>query len=399
MFDVIVIGAGPAGSYTARRLAEKGHLVQVLEAKPGPGVKKSCTGIVGWEFITKFNIDSKVILRPANSATLYSPSGNTLHLLRKEPQACILDRQAFDICLAEQAQRAGAKYEFNCHADKVSIVKDRVDVTVSRAGKEHVMSAQAVVIAGGFNPGLMERAGLGKFKDHVAGVQAEVEAPGLEEVEVYFGDMAPRFFAWLVPTTPGKARAGLLSHQKPGVLLKQWLVRLRQQGKIVSTDTELHYGGIPLRPPEHTCRERIITVGDAAGHTKPLSGGGIYYGLIGAEIASDVLHQALTAGDLTAHRLRQYEKAWKKKLGRELRTGYWARRIFERLSNRKIDFIFKIIKSGGIDQALLKADNLSFDWHSRTVLSLLKYAVIAGPRGMIKRPQENNGRIDRSYHK
>jgi digeranylgeranylglycerophospholipid reductase len=395
MYDVIVVGAGPAGSYTARRLAEKGHLLQVLEAKPVPGEKRSCTGIVGWEFITKFNIDHKVILRQTNSATIFSPSGNSIHLYRPEPQACILDRKSFDIYLAEQAQQAGAKYEFNCHADKIKLEKDRVEVTVSQAGKEHVMSAQAVVIAGGFNPGLLERAGLGGFRDRVTGAQAEVEAPGLEEVEVFFGDMAPGFFAWLVPTTPGKARAGLLSHQKPGILLKQWLVRLRQQGKIVSTDTDLHYGGIPLKPPEHTYRERIMAVGDAAGHTKPLSGGGIYYGLIGAEIASDVLHQALTDGDLTAGRLAQYEKAWKKRLGRELRTGYWARRIFERLSDNKIDFLFKLIKTSGINEALLKADNLSFDWHSRTVMSLLKYTVIAGPLKILKQPFRKDVRIDR----
>jgi digeranylgeranylglycerophospholipid reductase len=386
MYDVIVVGAGPAGSYTARRLAEKGHRVQVLEAKAGVGEKKSCTGIVGWEFITNFNIDHKVILQQANSATVFSPSGNSLHLFRKEPQACILDRIAFDIYLAEQAQQAGADYEFGCHTDKIKVEKDRVEVTVTHAGKEHTVSAQTLVIAGGYNPGLADRAGLGGFKDYVAGAQAEVEAPQLEEVEVYFGDMAPGFFAWLVPTTQGKARAGLLSRQKPGVLLKQWLVRLRQQGKIVSTDTEIFYGGIPLKTKGHTYGNRIIAVGDAAGHTKPLSGGGIYFGLIGAEIGAEILHKASGDGDFTAGRLAQYEKAWKKRLGRELRTGYWARRIFEQLSYNQINLIFKMIKSGGIDEAMLKAENLSFDWHSRTVMSLLKYAAVAGPVRLIKRP-------------
>src|SRR4030042_6923628 len=113
MHEGIIFGGGPSGSYVARRLAEKGHRVRVLEAKPRVGEKSSCTGIVGQECVNTFGIDSKVILRQANSATLFSPSGNTLHLYRNEPQACILDRAALDVFMAERAQRAGAAYEFS----------------------------------------------------------------------------------------------------------------------------------------------------------------------------------------------------------------------------------------------------------------------------------------------
>jgi geranylgeranyl reductase family protein len=394
MYDVIVVGAGPSGSFISRKLSEKGHKVQVLEARAQAGEKSSCTGIVGWEFITTFGIDPKVVMRRADSATIFSPGGHKLHLMRPEPQACILDRKAFDVYMAEQAQRAGAEYLFNCRAGNITAEKDRVKITVSQAGKESTLEARAAVLATGFNPGLAERAGLGSFGDYVTGVQAEVAAPGLEEVEVYFGDMAPGFFAWLAPTASGTAKAGLLSRREPGALLKKWLNQLERQGRITSQKAELHYGGIPLKPPARTYNDRMIAVGDAAGHAKPTSGGGIYYGLIGAEIGAGVLHKALTDGDLTAGRLARYEKAWRKKLGKELCTGYWARRLYERLSNEQIDLLFKIIKTSGIDEALLKADDLSFDWHSRTIMSLLKYKVVAGTLKIIKLPFRNN-HIDR----
>ena len=190
------------------------------------------------------------------------------------------------------------------------------------------------------------------------------------------------------------AKAGLLTRQDPGQYLKKMLEKLYATGKITTKDAEIHHGSIPLTPPACTYGERLLAVGDAAGQTKPTTGGGIFYGLIGADIAADVLHQALLDGDLTAGRLSGYERAWRRKLGGELRTGYWARRLYERLSGEQIDLIFKIIKSSGIDEALLKAEDLSFDWHSRTIMKLMKYQVVAGALKVIKLPFRA-GRIDR----
>jgi flavin-dependent dehydrogenase len=110
MHDVIVTGGGPVGSRVAHRLAAEGHKVLVLEKKPQPGTKTACTGIIGQECASAFNIDERAIIRRVNSASLFSPSGKRLHLRREEPQAVILDRKTFDISLVQRAQQAGAEY-------------------------------------------------------------------------------------------------------------------------------------------------------------------------------------------------------------------------------------------------------------------------------------------------
>jgi digeranylgeranylglycerophospholipid reductase len=372
MHDVIVIGGGPSGSRVAARLAEKGHSVLVLEAKKALG-NKCCTGIIGRECAEAFNIDEKVILRKVSSASLFSPSGSRLHVQREEIQAVILDRAAFDISMAERAQRAGAEYRFDSHVSGVKIEPRHASVTVSNAGKEEQISSKCVVAACGFAPGLIRRLGLGAFGDRCYGAQAEVSAAGTDEVEVYFGDMAPRFFAWLVPLSPSIARAGLLSREKPGEYLKKWLETLKSQGKIASADVKVHNGAIPIKPPARTYGERVLAVGDAAGQTKPTSGGGIYYGLLCADIAADTLHQALNDDDLSAKRLALYEKAWRDKPGKEIKTGYRARKLFERLSFKQIDGLFKMAKSCGIEEAVQKAEGVSFDWHGRSFKQLVKY--------------------------
>jgi digeranylgeranylglycerophospholipid reductase len=393
MYDTIVVGGGPIGSYVAFRLAEKGHRTLVLERKSRAGEAVCCTGIISRECASAFAIEDKVILRQVNSASLFSPSGNQLSLWRAEPQACILDRVAFEISMAERAQGAGAEYHFKSLVKDITTGSDGATVTVLSGGKGVEIQTRAVVIASGFVSGLCSRLGLGRFGDFTVGAQAEVKTTGTDEVEVYFGDMAPGFFAWLVPTTPPMARVGLMIRKNPGVYLRKWLTHLAVQGKIASAEVELCYGGIPIKPLPRTCGDRLVVVGDAAGQVKPTSGGGIYYGLLSADIAAETLHQALKDDDLSVKRLARYERGWKKILGRELKVGYWARKLFERLSDRQIDRIFKIIEAGGIDQALLKAEDLSFDWHSRTILRLLRYQVVARAMHIIKLPFRSR-RID-----
>jgi len=385
LYDVVVVGGGPIGSHVAHRLAGMGYAVVVLERKQKTGEQVCCTGIIGQECVNSFAIDDNVILREVNSARLFSPSGNLLRLRREETQAYILDRTAFDAAMASRAQDNGAEYILDSLVRDIEVEQDRVKIKASHQQVTSNFEARAAVIATGFGSRLTE--GLGRVDDFANGAQAEVETRGIDEVEVYFGrEIAPGFFGWLVPISPRTARVGLLSRHSPGLYLRKLMTSLLAQGKIVSSEAKLSYGGIPLKPLGRTYGERLIVVGDAAGQVKPTTGGGIYYGLLCADIATKTLHQALQHDDLSAKSLARYEQGWRRRLGRELKIGYWARKLFERLSDRQIDRIFDIVKANGIDEALLKAKDLSFDWHSKAILRVIGYTVVSKAVGVMKPP-------------
>jgi geranylgeranyl reductase family protein len=370
-YDVLVVGGGPAGSQAAYRLAGMGYGVAVLERNPSAGGKAVCTGIIGRECAETFSVDPAAILKEANSATLHSPSGHCLQLRRDEPQAYVLDRTVFNRSMAQRAREAGAEYYFN---SCIEIIQAEAQKVTARSPRRD-FTAKALVIATGFGTNLTES--FGRFADSAAGAQAEV-ASDLAEVQVYFGrDVAPGFFAWLVPLSPGKARAGLLSRQNPSPYLNKFLSSLAAAGKIASADVEISHGAVPLKPLPRTYSDRMLVIGDAAGHVKPTTGGGIYYGLLGADIAAETLHHSLQSGDFSAKSLAGYERRWKKLLGRELSNGYRARKLFEKLSDRQIDKVFDVVKRNGIAESMLQRKDLSFDWHSKVIVSLLGQEAIA----------------------
>lgn len=371
MYDVVVVGAGVTGSYVAHRLASLGYEVAVFEEHKKIGEPVQCTGIISTECFRRFPLFEGTVLREANSARLFSSSGRELRLWRDSAQAYIVDRAAFDRALAEKAQQQGAHYLSGVRVGDIAILDDRV--RVESEGRRGIFDAKTAVIASGFGSNLPRKLGLGRVGDLVVGAQARVGTNGSGEVEVYFDqEVAPGFFAWFIPTTEDRALVGLFSRRTPGLYLKKLLSSLFLQGKITTPEAVVTYGGVPLRPLLRTFRERVLVVGDAAGQVKPTSGGGIYYGLLCAEIAADTLHRALASNSFSERLFADYQKSWKKRIGRELWLGYRARRLYERLSNNRIDQMFDIIASRGILESLVKSPDISFDWHGDIIVSGLK---------------------------
>jgi len=132
---VIIIGAGPAGSHLAYRLAHLGYQVMVVDKQAAPGEDVCCTGILGQECLSALALDGSLVLRQASSAKFFSPSGKCLRLRRDSPVAAIVDRSALDMSLAKQAQEAGADYLFRATVTDIISEPDAVKVKID--SQEH----------------------------------------------------------------------------------------------------------------------------------------------------------------------------------------------------------------------------------------------------------------------
>jgi flavin-dependent dehydrogenase len=275
--------------------------------------------------------------------------------------------------MAREAQEQGADYLMAHNVTSIKVEPDRVVITAEHSGDVLMFEARAVVLATGFSSKLPETAGFGKSKRWAAGAQVEVEAGTIDEVEIFLGkNVAPGFFGWAIPTGATRALVGLLVEREANIRLEKLIAVLEESGKISAPEGRFQYRGVTLASPKKTCVNRLLLVGDAAGQVKPLTGGGIYFGLLCADIAASTLHKAMDVTDFSAANLHSYEKEWKHLLGQELRLGGWASRIYGRLGDRTIDRVVETARKRGIAESLSEAGGIGFDWHGSAILQITR---------------------------
>lgn len=376
MFDTVIVGGGPIGSYIAGKLSLRGHKVVVLEKKSTAGQETCCTGIISKECHDLLQLNGTTKAMQVNSAVMLSPSGRPLQFQRKDEVAYVVDRSSIDIEVADHAQKAGAEFRFSTHVTDIEVHPDYIRVKTNGNGQHHFLEARCAIIATGYGSVLSQKLNMGKISNCIIGVQAEVETCDSHEVEIYTDrNMAPGGFAWLVPTSNCKSLAGLMTFDDQEEHLNYLLNTLKAEGKISSYDLSNSYGVIPLRPLPRTYSDRILVVGEAAGQVKPTTGGGIYFGILCASIAVDVIHQAIESGDYSTRYLSSYQKRWREKIGKELMIEYWSHKALTWLNNQQIEYLFSVARKKKIQETISSMENFSFDWHSK-ILFHIAYSLL-----------------------
>jgi len=368
---VLVVGAGPAGSTVAYRLAERGLRVLVLEEHPRIGQPVQCAGLVSRRVLDLAGSES-MVLASVRGATVFGPGLGSISFRADEPRAYVIDRAGLDVHLADRAAKAGAEFRTGVRFDRRLPSEDgheRVRA-VGADGNAREISARLVVGADGVSSAVARAYRLRRPVEILPAFEAEFpKSPGdPDTVEVYLGRrFAPGLFGWWIPDGAGGARVGVAA-DADGTPARTYFQQLVAQlghrfGSELGSPTAYLVSGIPIGSLPKTYGPRVLLVGDAAAQVKPLSGGGIFTGMKCAEILASVAAAAIERGDLSERSLAEYDRAWRAELGEEFRRALYLRRIFTRLTDADLDALVAALKGAEMRATIVAFGDIDFPTH------------------------------------
>ena len=343
-FDFVIIGAGPAGSTTARHLAGAGCSVLIIDKRQELGAPIQCSGAVSRHALVNVGIepDDEFIQEAIYGFEIYDQAGTSTAIDYRElkadeygaeagkvPLGYVVDRRRFDRYLMTKAIQAGAeawlKTEgkgYTCDGDGLATV------LLERYGEASSVRCRCVIGADGLMSQVGKWAGLrthiriGELAACLQYVCEGVDSKGLLEI-ITGNAWAPGGYAWVFPKGHGYTEIGLgVTPNHTPLSAKQHLQHFMENSffkerfanaKIL----EVQGGGVPLAAPLTTqFADRMILIGDAARHVNPITGGGIHTALSGGKIAAKVLAKAVKEGKtFTPEVTESYQDAWLEQLG------------------------------------------------------------------------------------
>lgn len=331
-YDVVVVGAGPAGSIAAKTAAEKGLDVLLIEKRQEIGAPVRCAEGVSKDSIAKFvEIDKKWIAAEVKGARIYSPDGTEIIMSEEmagDEVGYVLERKIFDRHLARLAAKAGADVVVKTAATGLKRIKETgtVEVSLRRLGEEYSVETKIVIGADGVESRVGKWAGIDttlKLSEIESCVQYLMTNINFDPDYTYFwlgNEIAPGGYIWLFPKGNGAANVGIgvlpsMAKKSPREYLDAFVNERFPDGEIV----EVVAGGVPVSGPIETAvADNVMLAGDAARHADPITGGGIANAMKAGFFAGSVAADAVEKKDYSKKTLAKYDELWKNDFGKIL---------------------------------------------------------------------------------
>jgi geranylgeranyl reductase family protein len=382
--DVIVIGGGPCGSFTAANLARLGADVTVFEEHAKIGVPCHCAGHLGVEGLKHlglYPLPADVVENTFCGVIFHSPMNEEFSVRFESPVTCTVNRVLFDKHLAGMAENSGVRYCLNSRVESLIIKEDSVKGAIVRQDeKNEEYLAKIVIDAEGMPSKVLRQAGGPTLNRRmvVNGVHAEVEnVRDIESdmVEVFLGnDYAPGFYAWLIPKSDGNAKVGLAAKTgNPKKLLQRLMTKHPAASKKLSNARILQTAFHPITlggPIPKPYSSGFLAVGDAASQVKPTTGGGVVLGMTCAKTAAEVAFESLRRNDFSTEFLSAYQRRCEGILGFDVKIMLRIRRMLNAMSDSKIDSAIDFCARHGVDNALQKVRDI--DFQGKSLLRVLR---------------------------
>jgi len=343
-YDLVVVGAGPAGSVAARIAAERGFRVLLIEKRQEIGSPVRCAEGVGHDALASFvEPDPRWISARVDKERVITVEGGQErdHLFADgNARGYIIERRVFDRVLAEMAIEAGAQVMVKTAV--IGLIREGGairGVVAESGGTTCEIEARVVIGADGVESQVARWANLPVLvRQRDSLVCAQYTLAGIEVDPTccvyYLGDeVAPGGYAWIFPKGEGRANVGLgvqadRATEPALAYLHRWIEAhaFLAQGSPVT----LIAGNVPTGvPPHRIVADGLMLAGDAAHQADPITAGGITNAMLAGRLAAEVATEAIAAGDTSAGRLAAYPERWEVALGRKMARNYRLRQKYD----------------------------------------------------------------------